>query len=64
VPLTAEQIAELAANPLKVTGDSGSYEERTADDLIKLDQYTGAKEAALSGKPAMTIRKIVPPGSV
>jgi len=64
MPLTPEELDALVRNPQSATGDQGSYTEFSADDLIKLDQYAAAKEAATNGKPPIRLLKIVPPGSV
>lgn len=40
-----EQIEELASAPKRTRTDEGTVEERSADDLIKLDQYAAAKKS-------------------
>lgn len=59
-------LVELATSPQSMTVDGRSYTERTADDLIKMDQYLRAKKAACSrggGWGQMRINKVIPPGT-
>lgn len=57
-----DQIKEVAENPKKVAGDSGSVEEHSIDDLIKADKYLASKEAGRLGR-GFRISKIVAPGA-
>lgn len=62
--LTAAELDALTRKPTVVTSDAGSVTQRSADDLIKLNNYQAAQLANQKGKPAVKIFKIVPPGSV
>lgn len=54
--LTGDDIAEILARPKKATGDNGSIEERSADEIIALDRYQASKRAGRGIK----ITQIIP----
>ncbi len=56
-------LREAAVAPLKASGDSGSVEERSAEDLIALDRHLASKSAAK--RPFAGLRTTVcrPPGA-
>lgn len=63
MPLSEEQIEELASAPKRTRTDEGTVEERSADDLIKLDQYAAQK--ATNAVPwGMKVARTKPQGPV
>ena len=69
--VTPEVISELAAAPASVSVDGQTVQERSADDLIKLDQYQASKRALkpTGGRrrsPFSILRptSLIPPGNV
>ncbi|WP_157369392.1 hypothetical protein [Zavarzinella formosa] len=57
--LTPEQIADAAASPSTVTTDGLTVGARSADDMIKLDQYAIEKAAATAAaRPAKGAKRI------
>lgn len=44
--LTPEQLAAMAATPAAASADGTSVTAKSADDVIKLDQYAAQKKAA------------------
>ena len=56
-------LREAAVAPLKASGDSGSVEERSAEDLIALDRHLAVK--ATAKRPFAGLRTTVcrPPGA-
>lgn len=43
--MDADEIDELAAAPRRTTGDEGTVEERSVQELIDADRYKAAKKA-------------------
>lgn len=64
MPLTQDELDDMARNPESASNDAGSAKMRSADDIIKLSEHAKAVEAATNGKPAIRIFKLVPPGTV
>lgn len=72
MPLTPEELEALATSPAEASGDTGSRKARSAEDVIKLDQYAKAVAAATgtneNGGPKSRFRGIIsrskPPGSI
>ena len=60
-----ERIEEVASGPKKVSGDEGSVEQLSIDDLIKADRHLSSKRA-VSGTRLAGVKffKIQPPGSI
>ena len=42
--VTSTEITDLGKSPQRVTGDEGTVEERSVDELIKADRYASAKD--------------------
>ncbi len=59
--ISADKIAENAAAPAKVTGDSGSMEQHSIPDQIAADRYAQSK-AALRARPLGFRRVKMRPG--
>jgi hypothetical protein len=59
---STDKLTDAMNGPLRVSGDQGSVESRSADDLIKLDKYLSAKAANKVGVGIRYVR-IVPPGA-
>lgn len=59
----ADVILDAAQNPVRASGDGGSVEMRSLQDLIVADKHL--KSATGNEKPArgMRITKLVPPGA-
>lgn len=51
--ITPEDISELAKSPKRITGDEGTVEERSIDELIKADKYQQSQQAT---KPPYGLR--------
>lgn len=72
--LTAEQVAAMAAQPASFSNGQESTSTRSADDIIKLDQYAQQKKAAgvtdpKTGRRASPLRflqpvQVIPPGGL
>lgn len=62
--LTQAQLDELAAAPKKTVTDEGSVEERTAQELIALDQYSSAKAVTDDPLHGLRISRCKPAGPV
>jgi len=58
-----DTIASNAAQPRKASGDSGSVENHSLDDLIKADRYLKSESAATGTGLGIKRTKIVPPGA-
>jgi hypothetical protein len=58
----SETIAENAAAPASVTGDSGSMTQHNLRDLIAADKYLAAKRATLRPHECLRRVRLVPPG--
>lgn len=68
MPLTPAEADDLAKAPAQTTTDGLSVEERSADDVIKLDQYAQQKAAQAARRtknPFKLLRTVAlnPPGS-
>ena len=61
VGLTDEELAQLLRAPKKTTGDEGQVEERSADDLRKLANFTQSQCKPPFG---MCIARVAPRGTV
>ena len=61
--VSADDLTEAALRPKKSTGDSGSLEERSADEIIALDRYAATKRAQAAGTTGFRLRKIDPGGA-
>lgn len=60
--IDASTIEELATAPKRTSGDEGSVQERSAEDVMKLDSYAAGKSAG--GPPyGMRMAKLVKPGT-
>jgi hypothetical protein len=59
-----DQIEDAAASPKKVTGDAGSVEAHSLDELVKADQYLASKAAAQSSGRGLLLSQFKPPGTV
>ena len=57
-----DTIEEAASNPRRMSGDLGSVDERSIDELIKADQYLAQKRARAAGGFGLKFLKISPPG--
>lgn len=44
-PIDPDEIDELTTAPKRTTGDEGTVEERSIDEVIAGDRYTAAKRA-------------------
>ena len=55
-------LEHAATEPLKVTVDGRSAEQRSIDDLLKLRAHQAAKEAAAVRGFGIRVQKIKPPG--
>jgi len=64
MPLTQAQIDELAAAPLKTVTDEGSVTERSAADIIALDQHNAAIAAPETPLHGLRISRCKPAGPV
>lgn len=63
MPLSDEELTELAAGPKRTTTDEGTVEERSARDIILLDQYS--KQAASDAVPwGIRVARTKPRGTV
>ena len=63
--MTPEEIAAAAASPETVTVDGVTVTARSADDLIKLDQYARQKSASsglAKGAKRLRFNKAIGPG--
>jgi hypothetical protein len=60
-----EALIEAASAPASVTAGGTSVTERSADDLIKLDQYVAQKAAIANASPGFGLRtaRAKPPGA-
>lgn len=59
-PLSEDELVEMARDAQSHTVDGESTTAKSADDIIKLDQYAAAKKARV--KPFRIVRTI-PPGT-
>lgn len=59
-----DTIEEVASSPKKITGDNGSVEEHSIDDLIKADRYLASKRAKAAGGIGVRFLKIKGPGAI
>lgn len=64
MPLSDEQIDDLLSAPLKTATDEGTVQERSADDLIKLDKYAASKAAIERVPWGLRIARTKPGGTV
>lgn len=64
MPLDSDQIDNMASAPKRTRTDEGTVEERSADDLIKLDQYSQAKANGNKVPWGMTVARTKPGGTV
>lgn len=69
MPLTPDEINELAKAPVETTTDGITVKERSADDVIKLDQHQRQQAAQATKRtknPFKLLRTVClnPPGSV
>jgi hypothetical protein len=71
--ITAEELIAIANSPGSTTTDGVTVTERPIDDVIKADQYAGAKRALTgtnangggrSGWKTLRTGRVVPPGGV
>ena len=51
--IDSDEFDELATAPKRTTGDEGTIEERSTDELIKADQYSATKNANRAVWPAV-----------
>lgn len=51
-------LAAAPAKPQSVAGDFGSASERPIKELIELDRYNRAKEAAANGYTGLAVRRM------
>ena len=58
-----DAIKENAQGPKRAQGDAGSVEQHDLKDQIEADKYLASKEAAKNPAKALTLVKIVPPGT-
>ncbi|HMQ17373.1 MAG TPA: hypothetical protein PKC49_15520 [Phycisphaerae bacterium] len=58
-----DAIKENAQGPKRAQGDTGSVEQHDLKDQIEADKYLASKEAAKNPAKALTLVKIVPPGT-
>lgn len=61
--ITAEEVADAAKTPKRVTGDEGTVEERSVQELIDADRFACAKEAATAVPYGLRIARIRFPGT-
>ncbi len=59
-----DTIAENAAGPKKVAGDSITIEQHPLPDQIEFDRYQAAKTAQKNRRRGFTMSKVVPPGTI
>jgi hypothetical protein len=61
-----EIIKTAMSEPLKVTGDAGSYENPSLTELIKAHEYLSGTDPTIVNSPIRGIRfaKLRPPGAV
>jgi hypothetical protein len=62
--ISADKIAENAAAPASVSGDSGSVTQHSIASQIEADRYARAKQAATKGVLGIRRMKVIPPGAV
>lgn len=68
MPVTDTELEDLAKHPETTTTDGVTVTERSAQDVIALDEYAAQKRAVASGKarnPFALLRpvRLLPPGS-
>jgi hypothetical protein len=56
-------IAENAAGPKKVQGDTGSMEQHSLADQIAADRYLAARQAVRAKGKGLRLTKLSPPGA-
>jgi len=59
-----KSIAQNAAGPRKVSGDSGSVEQHSLQDQIAADKYLESKKASRAKGLGVKLAKISPGGTV
>lgn len=62
--LDKETIEELAAAPERTNTDEGTVKERSANDIIKLDNHATAKDTGMKVPWGMKVARIRPGGAV
>lgn len=58
-----QAIEESITEPVKASGDTGSFEEHSISERIKADQYLAAKEARRSRSKGIQTISIIFPGA-
>jgi hypothetical protein len=60
----ADIIRDNAQGPAKAAGDSGSMEQHPLPDQIAADRYLESKKATRKKGLGISLKKLVPPGTV
>lgn len=59
-----DAIRTAALSPAKASGDEGSVEARTIDELIKADRHLASKQVASGARRGFRLTPMKPPGTV
>jgi hypothetical protein len=58
-----ETIKQAALKPEEIQTEAGRVRQRSLKDLIELDKYLAAKQAAKTKRRGLIIQKLVPPAA-
>lgn len=59
-----DAIREAALSPAKASGDEGSMEARSIDEMIAADRHLASKKVASGASRGFRITPMKPPGTV